>query len=164
MRRFFLKIYFFITLIIIAPKTAYSEVFIVAEINQEVITNIDLNFEERYLRSLNPNLQKLDQARITEYAKNSLINEKIKKIEIEKRFEILQNRTVINKVISDLYAGIGISDIEQFKEHLRNYNINFYSVGFAFDEQKENQIPKEDFDYKLDFVLTEKQLYTFIWK
>ena len=24
------------------------------------------------------------------------------------------------------------------------------------------EIPKENFDYKLDFVLTEKQLYTFI--
>ena len=38
----------------------------------------------------------------------------------------------------------------------------FYTVGYAFDDQKQNKIPKEDFDYKLDFVLTEKQLYKFI--
>ncbi len=38
----------------------------------------------------------------------------------------------------------------------------FYTVGYAFDDQKQNKIPKEDFDYKLDFVLTEKQLYTFL--
>ena len=45
---------------------------------------------------------------------------------------------------------------------LKKLNFNFYSVGFAFDEQKENVIPREQFDYKLDFVLTEKQLYNFI--
>ena len=38
----------------------------------------------------------------------------------------------------------------------------FYTVGFAFDGQKQNKIPKENFDYKLDFVLTEKLLYTFL--
>ena len=38
----------------------------------------------------------------------------------------------------------------------------FYSIGFAFDDQKQSIIPKEDFDYKLDFVLTEKQLYVFL--
>ena len=38
----------------------------------------------------------------------------------------------------------------------------FYTVGYAFDDQKQNKIPKEDFDYKLDFVLTEKQLYNIL--
>ena len=41
-------------------------------------------------------------------------------------------------------------------------NLKFYSVGFAFDDQKQNKLPREVFDYKLDFVLTEKQLYNFL--
>jgi 5-formyltetrahydrofolate cyclo-ligase len=45
---------------------------------------------------------------------------------------------------------------------LKRLNYKFYAVGFAFDKQKQNQIPKENYDYKLDFVLTEKQLYTFL--
>ena len=45
---------------------------------------------------------------------------------------------------------------------LKKLNSKFYAIGFAFDQQKENLIPIENFDYKLDFVLTEKQLYTFI--
>ena len=45
---------------------------------------------------------------------------------------------------------------------LKELNLKFYTVGFAYDEQKQNEIPVEYFDYKLDFVLTEKQLYTFI--
>ena len=45
---------------------------------------------------------------------------------------------------------------------LKKLNLKFYTVGFAFDEQKQNKIPIDNFDYKLDFVLTEKQLYKFI--
>ena len=45
---------------------------------------------------------------------------------------------------------------------LRKLNLKFYTVGFAFDEQKQNKIPTDGFDYKLDFVLTEKQLYKFV--
>ena len=43
----------------------------------------------------------------------------------------------------------------------KRLNLKFYTVGFAFDDQKQKEIPRENFDYKLDFVLTEKQLYTF---
>ena len=45
---------------------------------------------------------------------------------------------------------------------LKKLNLFFYTVGFAYDDQKQNEVPIEKFDYKLDFVLTEKQLYTFI--
>ena len=45
---------------------------------------------------------------------------------------------------------------------LKKLNLVFYTVGFAYDDQKQNKLPVEKFDYKLDFVLTEKQLYTFI--
>ncbi len=45
---------------------------------------------------------------------------------------------------------------------LKQLNLQFYSVGFAFDDQKQNILPREKFDYKLDFVLTEKQLYKFL--
>ena len=78
MKKFFFKICIIFILNIIPIKIVYSDVFIVAKVNQEIITNVDVNFEKKYLVSLNPNLKKLDQSRITEYAKNSLINEKIK--------------------------------------------------------------------------------------
>ena len=109
-------------------KTVYCEVFIVAKINQEIITNIDLDFEKRYLVSLNPNLKKLDQNRITEYAKNSLINEKIKKIEIEKKFKIVPNETLLSKVIGDIYSSIGISSLSEFENYLSQNNVDIERV------------------------------------
>ena len=99
-------------------KNAQSEIFIVAKINEEIITNLDIDFEKRYLLSLNPNLKKLDKKRITEYAKDSLINEKIKKIEIEKRFKIIPNETLLSKVIGDIYSSIGISSLSEFESYL----------------------------------------------
>ena len=128
MKKIFFKICIVLILSIAPLKIVYSEVFIVAKVNQEIITNIDVNFEKKYLISLNPNLKKLDQSRITEYAKNSLINEKIKKIEIEKKFEIATNETLLSKVISDIYTSIGISSLTEFESYLLLNDIDIKRV------------------------------------
>ena len=128
MKSFFLKIYIFLIVGIVPLKSVYCEVYIIAKVNQEIITNIDLDFEKRYLVSLNPNLKKLDQSRIAEYAKNSLINEKIKKIEIEKRFEIIPNETLLSKIIADIYSGIGISSLSEFKNYLSQNDVDILRV------------------------------------
>ncbi len=128
MRNFFFKTYIFLILSIFPFKTVYCEIFIVAEINQEVITNIDVDFEKRYLVSLNPNLQKLDQNRITEFAKVSLINEKIKKIEIERSFEIKPNQALLSKVIENIYSSIGIPNLSEFENYLSQNNIDIERV------------------------------------
>ena len=128
MIKFFFKIYLILILVMIPLKKAYCEVFIVAKVNQEIITNIDLDFEKRYLVSLNPNLKKLDQNRIKEYAKNSLINEKIKKIEIEKIFKIVPNETLLSKVIADIYSSIGISSLSEFESYLSQNKIDIKRV------------------------------------
>ncbi len=128
MKQFFLKIYLILILSIIPFKPVYCEVFIIAKIDQEVITNVDLDFEKRYLVSLNPNLKKLDQIRISEYAKDSLINEKIKKIAIEKQFKINPNETLLSKVIGDIYSGIGIASLSEFEIYLQQNNVNIQRV------------------------------------
>ena len=128
MRQHFLKTYILIILSIIPIKKSYSDIFIVAKVNQEIITNVDLDFEKRYLVSLNPNLKKLDQNRITEYAKNSLINEKIKRIEIEKKFRIVPNELLLSKVIGDIYSGIGISSLNEFEIYLSENAVDFQRV------------------------------------
>ena len=105
-----------------------SEIFIKAKIDNQILTNYDINNEKNYLLALNPNLRNLSEKDIDRYAMDSLINENIKKIEIEKKFEILQNKDIIKKIIADLYSGIGISGINEFKDHLKNYNINLELV------------------------------------
>ena len=122
MRILFIK--FLIILIFFNFKIANSEIFIKAKINDQIITNIDVKDEKNYLLALNPGLKNLSNEEINRYALDSLINEKIKKIEIEKRFKILVNNKMINKIISDLYLGIGMADIKEFESHLKNFDID----------------------------------------
>lgn len=128
MRKFFFRISIILILNMTPLKIVYSDVFIVAIVNQEIITNIDVDFEKKYLVSLNPNLKKLDQSRITEYAKDSLINEKIKKIEIEKKYEIVTNEILLSKVIADIYSSIGISSLAEFESYLLLNDIDIQRV------------------------------------
>ena len=48
--------------------------------------------------------------------------------------------------------------LSQYKKN----NINFISVGFAFDDQNVSNVPRDKFDIKLDYVITEKKIYSFI--
>tara|TARA_B100000963_G_C22522426_1_gene623676 strand:+ start:159 stop:1088 length:930 start_codon:yes stop_codon:yes gene_type:complete len=128
MRKFFFKIYIILSLIIFPIGVVYCNIFIVAKVNEEIITNIDLDFEKRYLVSLNPNLKKLDENRITEYAKNSLINERVKRIEIEKKFKIVPKEELLSKVIGDIYTSIGITNLKEFENYLSQNNVDIQKV------------------------------------
>ena len=46
--------------------------------------------------------------------------------------------------------------------YFKSINHQFISVGFSYDDQKVNSVIRDQFDYKLNYVLTEKQLYTFV--
>ena len=120
------KIVVFFTLIILnfSFEIANSEIFIKAKVNNQIITNIDVKNEKNYLLALNPNLRNLSEEKKNKYAIDSLINERIKKMEIERRYEITVNKDVTKKIIYDLYSKLGISDIEAFNRYLSNYNIN----------------------------------------
>ena len=109
-------------------KIANCEIFIKAKVNNQIITNIDIKNEKNYLLALNPNLKNLSVKNINLYAVDSAINEKIKKIEIEKQYEITPNNKIIKKIITDLYSGIGINNLEEFKKHLLDYEINLNMV------------------------------------
>jgi len=118
----------FVYFLLINFKFAYSEAFIKAKVNNQIITNIDVKNEKNYLLALNPNLRNLSQKNINLYAVDSAINEKIKKIEIEKKFEITPDKKIIKKVITDLYSGIGINNMEEFEKYLLDYEINIGMV------------------------------------
>ena len=76
MKNFFFKIYHFI-LNIIPIKIVYSDVFIVTKVNQEIITNVDVNFEKVF-SFFKSKLKKIRSKLYHRICKNSLINEKLK--------------------------------------------------------------------------------------
>ena len=58
--------------------------------------------------------------------------------------------------------GYGGGYYDKTFSNLKKNNKHFVSIGYAFDGQKVNTLPKDKFDIKLDYVITEKNLYTFI--
>ena len=75
------KIIFFITLLILVNLKAFSleNVNIVFKIDEEIITNIDVKKEAKFLVALNTNLETLNEKKLTDLAKKSIIKETIKK-------------------------------------------------------------------------------------
>ena len=74
---------FIMLLIFIIPFNSYAiENKIIVKIDNQIVTNIDISNEINYLIALNPNLKNLNEIKLFEIAKNSLIREKIKRIEI----------------------------------------------------------------------------------
>ena len=65
---------------------ASNNVFIVMKVNNEIITNININEEYRYLIALNTDLKSLKKEEIFNLAKNSFLREKIKENELKKIF------------------------------------------------------------------------------
>ena len=58
--------------------------------------------------------------------------------------------------------GYGGGYYDKTLSHLKKNKKNFLSVGYAFDAQKVQEVPKENFDIKLDYVITEKEIYSFL--
>ena len=103
-------------------KNAFSEnkFYIVAKVNNEIITNYDVEIESNYLKLLNPNLNQLDKNRVIGIAKNSLINEIIKQKQLEKIFEFDQSQKIIDQIFKDFYTNLGFSKEKDFDQLLKN--------------------------------------------
>ena len=102
---------------------------IILKVDNEIITSYDIEIEYRYLSTLNKNIVNLDKKKFFEVSKDSLIKEKIKKIEILKNIdEIKLEEKYINQVIENIYKKIGITNLEEFKEYLEINKVNYNDV------------------------------------
>ncbi len=104
---------------------------IVYKVNDEIITKFDLTREFRYLALINPRVIDLEKNEIFEISKNSIIREKIKKIEILKHVkEINLEENYINELMAQNYSKFKINNTNEFEKKLSE-------IGFTIDEFKE---------------------------
>jgi len=103
-------------------------VFVKYKINDEIITNIDVENESSYLIALNNELTKLSDTKILEIAKNSIIKETVKKIELLKYFTLNQNNPFLDKVIKDFYLKLQLNNEDEFEKYLSNYNLTIQDI------------------------------------
>ena len=121
---------YFALILFIYNGYAYSiENKILVKIENEIITSIDIDNEYKYLLALNPSIKNLNEDDIIKFSKKSIIQEKIKKIEIKKNFN---NPNIppefMEQILRSVYSKIGIESLEDFKKYLINKNINLKDV------------------------------------
>ena len=126
-----IKLKIFIFLIILLNFNKYSNANLInikVKVQDEIITNLDIQNEKRYLFFLNPKLKELKTSRSNSIAKESLITETIKRKEIEKFYDFNKKNNLINAIEKNLLLKKNIKNREQLKEILENRNINYEDV------------------------------------
>ena len=98
---------------------------ILFKIDKDIITTIDIYEEIKFLKIFNPQVNNLSDKELFEISKNSIIRNKIKKIEISKYVdEIKVGDKYLLKLIEKKYSNIGINSINSFESYLKNYDLN----------------------------------------
>ena len=115
----------FIFFVYLSFNAAQSiETRIVHKIQNEIITNIDIKNEFRYLLALNNSLRELDEKQILNISNDSIIREKIKKIELLKNYKSLEvNKEYSNTILKNIYSKLGLDSVNAFELYLIDYNL-----------------------------------------
>ena len=121
-RKFFFILFFYLFFF---NFTYSNEIKIIVKIDNELITNIDIENEKKYLLLLNENLNKLSKEENFILAKNSLIREKIKMKEISKFYKENNDIEFENKIIENFYKRLGFSSKNDFEKFIMEKNLNF---------------------------------------
>tara|TARA_B100000989_G_scaffold298520_1_gene288238 strand:+ start:4669 stop:5640 length:972 start_codon:yes stop_codon:yes gene_type:complete len=99
---------------------------ILFKIDNEIITTIDIYEEIKFLKIFNPEISNLDEIELFEISKNSILKDKIKKIEILKFVKDLkvEDKFILN-LIRAKYAKLNIDTLENFKIYSKKNNLDY---------------------------------------
>ena len=102
---------------------------IIVKIENQIVTSLDIDNEYKYLIALNPNIKNSKKEDLMKLSKRSVLQEKIKKIEIEKNFNNPKiPQKFLEQILQNIYSRIGLSNLDDFKKYLINNDIDFENV------------------------------------
>ena len=105
---------------------SYSEINlkILMKIDNQIITNYDLEKEANYLLALNPSLKEIEKEKLMTISKRSLVKEKIRKNEILKYTTLNKENAQIEAVLNNLILSLDFENQKQFQEYLKKFNLS----------------------------------------
>ena len=124
------KIFIFIVLVNFLSNAVIAEnkYEIIININNQIITNFDIEKETQYLLALSPSLNNLSLKQMKEIARNSLVREKIKENEILKYYKINYEDPQLLTFLSSIYNRLNIKDEDEFAAYLLKNNLDIKEV------------------------------------
>ena len=102
---------------------------IIHKIGNEIITNIDIKREFKYLIALNNTLKELSKEKILNISNESIIREKIKKTEVLKNFkEIKLDEKYYQILVKNIYSRLNLKSINEFEIYLKDYDLTINDI------------------------------------
>ena len=117
-------IFFFIIFFFQIYLVNSFEVKIVSKVNNEILTNIDIQSEGKYLLIVNANLKNLNKSELYQLSKNSLIRQILKKEEVVKHFNLKKNSELSEKLLKENYTAQGFENKEKYSNFLMKEGFN----------------------------------------
>ena len=167
------KIYLLI-IIIFQFLLGASEIRIISKVNNEIITNIDVENQINFLKVQNPNLNKLSLQELKEVSKNSLVRQIIKKKETDKFFDFEKNLNIGEKLIKQSYLEKGFNNKSEFISFLKRNKLEYedYKEKIVIEklwntliiEKSKNKIKIDENDIRKkvkNFFLKQEKIYEY---
>ena len=148
-----IKLFCIVVLILFKNNLVFSnnEIEILFKVDNEIITNIDVEKEKRYLIALNNKLSEIPASQLNIIAKESLIKEIIKKKELNKFFDLNKTNEYSEKVAKNFYKRLNFKNEKEFESYLKNFRIE---KKFIMEKIKQeslwNQMIYERFRYQVN--------------
>ena len=123
-----LKVHFLIFfLIFFKSSVSFSQIQIKYKIGEEIITNVDILNERKYLIFLRPGLKELPEDEITKISTNSLIKEIIKKKELKKIFKDIEKKEY-REIKKNLFNFKKVKNENEFIELIKKNSISYEKI------------------------------------
>jgi len=107
---------------------AENKITIELQIGNEILTNVDFLNEKNYLIALNNNLKNIPKNQLKQLSRDSLIREKIKKIELSKFYNLDQKSKYTNQILEDFYKRLNFTSEKEFNLYLKKFNLNLSDI------------------------------------
>ncbi len=117
-----------IIILIFSFNLQAKSIQIIAKVQNDIITNIDIENEIKYLIFLNPKLKELKKKNLERIAKNSLITEIIKKKEIDKAYDFEKKDNFFESVEKRFLKNKNINNKSEFIKILNSKNLSYNTL------------------------------------
>ena len=125
------RLFSFFLLILLAFNFSHAtEIKILRKINNEIITNVDVELEYNYLVALNNDLKNVSKSEGLKIAEDSLLREKIKLDEIKKNFliENFKDNDLLNNILISFYKQLNLKNELEFNNYLKDFGLSIGEV------------------------------------
>ena len=168
MKKIIIFIIFYFNLIQLSMADNH-EIKILYKVNENIISNIDVANEIKYLKILDKNFLNIELEKLKDIALKLLIKEFIKKDEIEKYYNVDYNSADIDNYINRIGLNLGFDNINDLKNYLSKDDIKLKDIRKKLVIEKtwnsliyeiySNKIVinKEQISNKLEEIITQKE-------